>query len=169
MCNEHNRQFHFYESKCSRCGNEYPEFNVVDDGQFKNKGYYPNCDCLVEIKLKKWQIPLLLGAAGLGEYYERACGRLAVAAKEGEDSREKVIPFMDESFLWRKHVDSIINQIKHQSGINLEYWECAYNDEILSAINIVVDKEVNKRISKYYDFGIDRSWLSRDFPMLSLR
>lgn len=153
----------FNESKCSRCGKEYPEFNVVEDGQVKNKGYYPDCDCFVEIKLKKWQIPILLAAADLGEMYEGIYSRLSEATELGIDRYDQRIPDENDSWVWREHVESTIDQIKSQTGINLEYWESADKDNILSDIHNVVNKMVAKRINEFSGNKINREWLYRNY------
>ena len=164
MNKEENKNI-FTERKCSICGKEYAKFNILENGEIKNEGYYPDCDCVVESKLKKWQIPILLGAAGLGEISEGICSRLSEASEYGIDRYEETIPNLNYSRLWRKQVDSIIGQIKLQTSINLEYTESAFKDNILSAIEDFVDKEVTKRIEIYNGSGVNRGWLDRDLRL----
>ncbi len=137
------------ESRCEKCGNEYPQYEVVKKGMVSTEGYYPSCDCVVEIRLKKWQIPVLLGAVGLGVIAEVQCSRLAEASEEGLDRYKESIPVINESFYWRKHVNKIVGQINNQTGISLEYLESAKKDGVLDAISKFVDKEVQRRISEY--------------------
>ncbi len=152
-------------SECERCKNKYPKFQVVEKETIKDDGYYPNCDCVVEIKLKKWQIPILLGAAGLGDIAEGQCSRLTEASEEGLDRYEESVPVITNSFRWRKHVDAIIDQIKNQTGLNLEYMEVANKDGVLDTICKFVEEEVQRRI---YAHGggslVNRDWVDRDYP-----
>ena len=146
------------ESKCDRCGNTYPEFNVVKNGEVVNRGYYPDCECVVQIQLIKWQIPILLGAASLGKFFEEICSNISKASEFGRAESQTCEA---DSQRWREHASFIIDQIKSQTGINLKYCESANKENILSTIKYLVDKEINKREEKYFKLQVDREWLRR--------
>ena len=163
MCKLNDQKEIEVQKRCEKCGNEYPVYQVIKKGKVVSEGYYPNCDCVVEVKLKKWQIPILLGAASLGDIAEGQCSRLTEASEEGLDRYEESIPVINKSFCWRKHVDAIIDQIKNQTGINLEYMESASRDGALDAIFKFVEEEVQRRISEYGGASVNRDWLWRNY------
>lgn len=154
----------FTESKCDKCGNEYPKFDVIENGKIKTRGHYPDCQCVVELKLKRWQIPILLGGLSLGSALERICSMLYEAIEHGHDSDEQAFLGTDYSSLWRHNVGLIMDEIKQQSSIEFSYWECASNDKIRSIIKNFVDREVERRIDLYNGSSINRQWLSKYLP-----
>jgi hypothetical protein len=164
MDKENEKKYIVEESKCERCGNEFLPFQVIENDKVVNKGYYPDCECIVEIKLKKWQIPILLGAASLGNALERISSCLYEAIDHGSDSDMQAFLRMDHSILWRKNVDLIVDQIKSQSSIYLEYWESANDNDVQSIIENFVDKEVERRTEIHRGYGLNREWLNRNFP-----
>ena len=129
MTEEKNKNI-YAESKCERCGNVYPKFGVVENKKIKTQEYYPSCDCVVEIKLKKWEVPLLLGAAGMGEVFERIYEGVEATSEKGIDRCKEAISQFDYSWMWRKNVGLIIEKIKVQTGINLEHRVILMKDDI---------------------------------------
>ena len=164
MKKKNKSEFIVEKSRCERCGNEYPPFQVIEDRRTKDEGFYPNCECIVEIKLKKWQIPILLGAAALGDIIEGILSRLVEAEEEGTYRLEEVIPMESDSFRWIKHVDAIIDQIKNQTDLNLEYIESLSRNNVLEQINKLVGEEVQKRCKQFGGHHLNRRWVWRDYP-----
>ena len=157
MSEEKNKNI-FTESKCDRCGNTYPEFNVVKNDEVVNRGYYPDCECIVQIQLIKWQIPILLGALSLGKFFEEICSNIAKASEFGRTESQTCEA---DSERWREHASLIIDEIKKQTGINLKYCESATKENILSIIKDFTDKEIKRREDNYFNLQVDRDWLRR--------
>ena len=151
------------QSHCRRCGNEYPKYQLVRDGKKVDKGYYPDCDCIVDIKLKKWQIPILLGAISLGIYTENLCSQFLDASTKGEDNLDKSYPREDDSFKWSKHSKVIMDMIGEQTEINLEYKVSADNGDVLKALGEFARDGIYQRICRFRDEGLNRQWLERDY------
>lgn len=86
------------------------------------------------IKLKKWQIPYLLGAARLGIWCEDWCAGIIQTAINSYDTH---------SGRWIMKVGYILDQIKEQTGIKDEEKEYGY-DDALNAIQKWVDEECLK-------------------------
>lgn len=94
----------------------------------------PNNDDLekeVIIKLKKWQIPYLLGAARLGIWCEDWCAGLIQTACNSYDTH---------SGKWILKVGYIIDLIKEQTGIKEEEKEYGYDDALKN-----IEEWVNKQ------------------------
>ncbi|MFC2145475.1 hypothetical protein ACFLQQ_04005, partial [Actinomycetota bacterium] len=128
-----------------------------------------SCNCTVEIKLEKWQIPQLLGAIRLAHIAEGWCARLREASDEGMDIYDDDFELNwflaggNDSLRWRKHIEQIIGQIKKQTGLDLEYMESADRDDIRALIENFVEKEKIRKLEEYrkamQGIEINRSWL----------
>lgn len=85
----------------------------------------------VNIKLKGWQIPYLLGACRLGIWAEDWCAGLMQTASGSYDTH---------SAKWIFKVSDIIDTIKQQSDFDIE--ETEYGDEeVLNAIDSLIDAQ----------------------------
>lgn len=97
----------------------------------------PNNDDLekeVTIKLKKWQVPYLLGAVRLGIWNEDWCAGLVQTGINTYDTH---------SARWVGRVVFVIEQIKTQTGITQEETEHGCK-EVLSFIQKKIDEECIK-------------------------
>ncbi len=159
--NENNIKKTRIQNRCDRCGNEYPPYQKVKGENKEEKVYYPDCECTVEIKLKKWQIPILLGAIDLGSYAENLCARIIDATNKGEDTLDKDFKVDDDSFQWGQHCLNIMDKIKQQSEINLEYKESAGKGDILEVLRRLVRREIENKILSFKYEGLNRQWLWR--------
>ena len=166
--------FFLRESKCKRCGNDYPPYEVIKKGKVVNQGYYPNYDCVIEIKFKKWQIPLLLGAAILAINAENWCAKLSEASEEGMDRDDDdfdpnfYLFGGNASVRWQRHLDLMMDQVREKSGLKLEYVESADRVEILKTIEKLVEGEKIRRLKNYNGVHIDRvnrEWIYRQLPI----
>ena len=151
---ENIEQYGFKDSKCKKCGKEYPPYEVIKDGKVVNEGYFPDCECTVKIELKKWQIPILLGAASLGSIAEGWCARLRESIEEGFDIYDDQIDpeffrFGNDSIRWQRFLKEILDNIKEQTSINLECMESADRDEFIDVIIDFVELEKERRITRY--------------------
>ncbi len=88
----------------------------------------------VTIKLKKWQVPYLVGASMLGTWAEDWCAGLVQTSNNCYDSH---------SGRWIARVSHIIDQIKAQTSIPTEEKEYGY-DEVLLSIDKWVDEQCEK-------------------------
>ena len=151
------------EGKCSRCGTEYNPYQVSRGEKVEEKGFYPDCDCTVEIRLKKWQIPILLGAVSMGIYSERLCSLLVEASTDGRNSLEEDISLDHDSFMWRGHSQAIEKQIKEQTGISLEYIESASRKDAIKSIEKFVKEDMDRRANAHRGPQLKRDWLWRRY------
>ena len=87
---------------------------------------------VVVIKLKKWQIPRLLGAMRLGIWTEDWCAALVQSGINTYDTH---------SGMWIFSVGTIIDSIKKQTGVDKEDKEYGEYEQCLKEIEIWVDKQ----------------------------
>jgi len=147
---------------CERCGGIYPKYTIEKNGEKIEKGNYPDCDCMVSLRLRRWQIPLLLGAIKLGMFTENLCSKLLDASKSGKDILDRKYPREDDSFEWQSHAKKLMDMISEQTGIDLEYMESAERGDALKVFKEFAEEEIYREICKYMDEGLARPWLYRN-------
>ena len=147
---------------CERCGCVYPKYTIEKNGEKIEKGKYPDCDCMVYLRLRKWQVPLLLGAISLGMFTENLCSKLLDASKSGEDTLDKEYPREDDSFEWQRHAKKLMDLIIAQTGISLEYMESAEKGDALKAFKEFAEEEIYRQLCSYKNEGLSRPWLYRN-------
>ncbi len=99
-----------------------------------NNGSFESND-IVEIKLKKWQVPFVLGALDLGMRFEYVCRVLSVYVDTG-----RAISELGESLLWQDQIEKIINEINDQTEIDLGYAVAAKSPMSAKIFNLVDSK-----------------------------
>ncbi len=159
MCEKNNKKI---PDVCERCGCVYPKYTIEKNGKKIEKSNYPDCDCMVYLRLRKWQIPLLLGAISLGMFTENLCSKLLDASIKGEDNLDRSYPREDDSFKWQKHAKVLMGMIENQTEIGLEYKESADKVNILEALDEFARDKIHQRICDYRNEGLDRPWLHRN-------
>jgi len=145
---EKNKKQKNYKPVCEKCDKKYSKLHDVKNGELDLKSYYPDCDCDVVIRLKKNQIPAILGAIFLGKKFEVLCRMLVRVERYEEDFIKAKVIF---SKLWKSIIDDATNKIKEQSGIDLKYYECAMDDDIVEKIFMLVYQECINRIKDRYE------------------
>ena len=96
-----------------------------------------NSDKDVIIKLKKWQIPYLLGSARLGIWAEDWCARLAETSVGTYDT---------DSARWIQHIGHLLEIISTQSNSKEE--NKGYYTRALNQIDSLVEKECKRNVKK---------------------
>ena len=142
-------------NKCKKCGKKFSRLVALNEAKLSFDSYCPDCDCEMTIKLKKWQIPILLGAISLGIELENWSEEVLKTIRDVEEYQ--VLPCYTDSDKWRYQAWTVMKQVKKQTGVVLEYFESAGQSNILEDFHKLVEKEWTKRIKSWDDYKNEKS------------